>query len=818
MSTLQKPSGRAQRLARRLAGLAIAATVGTVMTCGGWQVYRATAGTPQTALSEDAWHRGHRVLDRHGSLLRELTSAIGSRGHELTRAQLGDRLVKATLASEDREFYKHDGVDRMAIARAVKQNLAHGRLVSGASTITQQLVKLLDTRGVPKARGIDDKLREAARAQNLERLLDKDEILVAYMNRLPYGHGFAGPDAAARGYFGVAPADLSWAQAAFLAVLPRAPSYLDPYRHVERVRLRQKALLHALHEAGDLSAGELRRALDEPIELEPLRHPFLAPHLIEHMRIHKMFAPDTQETQTSLDGRLQADVEGLTRTHLAELASKGASDAAVLVVDNATGEVLTYVGSADFHDPVISGQVDMIQAQRQPGSTLKPFVYAMAFEQGHTAADVLADVPTRFVESHGTTYTPENYNRSFEGPIPAREALAGSLNIPAVRLASELQDGALLARLHKLGFDSLDEPAQHYGLALALGSGEVRMFELARAFVALARGGRLIPLRLTRAEGPPVAGTQVFSPEVAAMVSEVLADPLARIRGMHGRGPFTLPYPVAVKTGTSSGHRDTWAVGYTRERTVAVWVGNADGRPTVSLTGASGAGPLFTGVIKRAMEDVEGREPLWEPSLLASAEICPLSGKRPGPACSEHATRMFIHDQLPSETCDMHAHVSRAKPAGPEGVPWRCDPGGHQRIALFAPEYEEWLAMYVHDGTGLEPGQTLWYPRTRVRDCREDGGDLPQLLLREPVAGAVYNVGYVVDANKQVIDVRATFEGSEDARPHEVVFEVDGKPLARSTWPYQAQIPAEVGDHELLVRPSDASLAVRLASVPFSVR
>jgi len=811
------PTARQSRWAKRVAGLVIAATVGTVGTCGAWQVYRASAGTPKPALEEDPWHRGHRVLDRHGKVLRELTSSLGARGHELRREQIGDRLIAATLVSEDSEFYAHDGVDRAAIARALKQNIAHGRLVSGASTITQQLVKLLDTRGVPQARGIADKLREAARAQNLERLLGKDEILVAYMNRLPYGHGLTGPDAAAKGYFGVACSDLSWAQAAFMAVLPRAPSYLDPYRHVERVRLRQKALLRALAEAGKLTTVELQRALNEPITLQPLAHPFLAPHLVEHLRIHGILA-DKQVTTTSLDGGLQADVEGLTRNHLAELVAAGAQDAAVIVLDNTTGEVLTYVGSADFHDPVISGQVDMIQARRQPGSTLKPFVYAMAFENGRTAADVLADVPTRFVESHGTTYTPANYSRSFEGPISAREALAGSLNVPAVRLASEFKDGTLLDRLHRLGFASLDESAQYYGLALALGSGEVKMVELARAYLALARGGSLIDVQFTRAEGPPHGGTQVFSPEVAAMVSEVLADPLARIRGMHGRGPFVLPYPVAVKTGTSSGHRDTWAVGYTHERTVAVWVGNANGQATVNLTGASGAGPLFASVMKRAMEDVEGRQPLWDPALLASAEVCPLSGKRPGPACAEHTTRMFIHDHLPSETCSMHVHVAPAKATGHDGLPWRCSAQGGQRAALFPSEYEEWLAMYVSDGHGFEPGGPLWYPRTRVQNCQDDGDDLPQLIIREPVAGSVYNLGYVADTDKQVIEVRATVEGPEHSRPEEVVFVVDGKDIARSSWPYRAQIAATPGDHELLVRPADPSLAIRLGSVMFSVR
>ncbi|MCA9688270.1 MAG: penicillin-binding protein 1C [Nannocystaceae bacterium] len=823
----RRGSRRARWLTRAGLGLGLALGVGY----GLWGLYRASAGEP-TASLEDRWHLGARVLDRDGALLRELPSEEGFRGRAVTIDDIGGRLVQATLTSEDSEFYRHDGVDPLAIARAMEQNVRHRKLISGASTVTQQLVKLLDGHARPASRGLADKLREMARAQNLEVVLDKEAILVAYMNRLPYGHGMMGPEAAARGYFGVGPADLSWAQAAALAVLPRAPSFLDPYDHLERVRLRQQALLRSLHAEGHLDAAALARALAEPLVLRPLERPFLAPHFVESLRKEGAIKPG-EVTRTTLDHALQDDVEGLTRLHLAELSASGAHDAAVLVVDNDTGEVLTYVGSADFHDPAIAGQVDMIRALRQPGSTLKPFVFAAAFARGRSSSDVLPDVPTRFVERHGATYTPANFNRVFEGPISAREALAGSLNVPAVRLAAELDDGALLELLHQLGFASLDQEASHYGLALALGSGEVRLAELARAYVTLARGGERIPLRMVFRSGQkpgaaPEEALRVFTPEVAAQVSEVLSDPLARIRGLHGRGPFSLPYPAAVKTGTSSGYRDTWAVGYTRERTVAVWVGNADGKATAELTGASGAGQLFTEVMRRAMQDVEGRRPLWDPELLASAEVCPLSGKLAGPDCDEHVTRMFAHDHQPTESCDLHRRVTPVRTRS--ATVYRCDDDGRTRAAVFPAEYEEWLMSHAPEGDGPDLHGTLWLSRGLARDCEPRSQELATLKIESPALGSVFNLGARGGLDDQVVELRAALEGGAPPGPDgacvlsketcvsEVEFVLDGEVVARSRWPFRAKVSIGPGDHEALARPVDRALAVRLAGAHFSVR
>lgn len=799
----------ASRLRRWLFRLSLGTLGLCALTCGTWSLVRARVGEPSSELAE-RWHEGHRVLDREGRLLREITSDLGLRGQPKTVDELGPRIVAVTLVSEDRTFFTHDGVDERAVARALAQSLRHGRMVSGASTITQQLVKLLDSRGQPRTRGVVDKLREVARAQNLEEVLTKDEILLAYLNRLPYGHGLTGPEAAARAYFGVAARDLSWAQAAFLAVLPRAPSYLDPFTHKDRVLLRQRALLGALHEVGRLSEVERDRAIAEPIELRPLTRPFFAPHLVDTLQLESKLSEGTSTT-TTLDLDLQRDLEGLVRVHLAAIEGRGASDAAAIVVDNDTGEVLAYVGSADFHSDEISGQVDMARARRQPGSTLKPFVYGLGFARGHTGPEMIADVPTTFEERGGGSYTPENFDRGFEGPIPLREALAGSLNIPAVRLAAELGPAELLTTLHQLGFASLDQEADHYGLALALGSGEVELRELVAAYAALARGGSQLPLRFTL-DAPTAAPTRVFTPAVAALVTEALSDPLARVRGLHGRGPFALQYPVAVKTGTSSGYRDTWTVGYTRERTVAVWLGNADGSPTARLTGASGAGPLFADIMRRAMEDVPQRRPLWEPELLVDVEVCPISGAPVGPACDERAHRKFAREHVPTDTCTMHAHVRR-DPAAPADL--RCDPEGPRTAVLFPPEFDEWLSWKTAGGATPDVVGRPWLPRSRVPGCDERPAALPTLRVVAPAPGTVYALGERRDA--QTIEVRAELADSATDLG-DVVFLLDGREVARSAWPYKIRVPASPGDHEVLARPVDPRRSVRFEPTRFSVR
>ena len=775
-----------------------------------WDDLRERAGEPSDAL-EDRWFDGQRVLDRTGALLRELPTDHNRRGRPLTRDELGERLVTATLVSEDRSFFEHDGIDRAALARALEQNLRHTRLVSGASTITQQLVKLLDTRGVPGDRDLELKLREAARAQNLEEVLDKDTILVEYMNRLPYGHGLVGPEAAAQGYFGVRSRDLSWAQAALLAVLPRAPSALDPAKHLARAVLRQRALLHELHGAGHLDDDALARALAEPLEVQTIEHPFFAPHFIAMLQAESRLA-EHGVTRTTLDLRLQRDVEGLVRTHLAAIGEHGVGNAAVMVVDNASGDVLAYVGSADPESLDIDGAVDMVRARRQPGSTLKPFVVAAALAAGHSPTELLADVPTEFIEGGGQAWAPGNFDGGHVGPIALREALAASLNVPMVRLAAELGAARLLAELHALGFGSLDREADHYGLSIALGTGEVELRELAAAYVTLARGGESIPLRVDLDEAVPT-GVRVIDAGVAAAVTDALSDPLARVRLLEGRSPFDIGFALAAKTGTSSGYRDAWTAGYTHERTVVVWVGNADGRATRQVTGAGGAGPLFADVMRRAMLDVPTRAPLLAHDALERVEICALSGTRPHDDCPDRVVRGFVPGAAPQAACTIHRRATPVARARDGRMRWRCDSHG-EVVARMPAELRTWLQGLPDGAPGRDADGLPWLADDRVDGCDDGEHGPPTLTITAPLAGSVLPRATPGIADR--IELAAATGGGLDVDA--VDFVLDGRVVATARGRLVARVAVGPGDHELYAQPHDGDRTAVAERIHFSVR
>ncbi|MEA2748230.1 MAG: penicillin-binding protein [Myxococcales bacterium] len=798
----------------------------------GWRLYRAYAGAPYDALADSSWTEGTRVVARDGRLLGERPSPEGLRGHSTRIDEVSDRLILATIASEDRRWTQHDGVDRFALVRAFVSYVRHGHVVSGGSTITQQLVKRLDHQGKRQPRTIAAKLREMARAQNLEARTDKRTLLEAYLNHIDYGHGWAGPEAASQGYFGVHAKDLSLAQATLLAVLPRAPSALDPYRHRERAVLRQRALLGSMHAHGDISSEDLDRALSEELVLrdrsEP--HPLVAPHLVlASARRASRASAAAREIRTTLDLDLQRDVEALVKTHAVRLAQRGASTAAVVVVDNATGDVIAQVGSADWGDANIAGAVDLVRAKRQPGSTLKPFVYARAFERGMSPMEMLADVPTDFgggssaATANGSsgatglvgpmTWSPENFDGTFVGPISAREALAGSLNVPAVRVAATLGAREVVTTLRNVGL-SLPDGHEKYGLSIALGSGEVTPLELAEAYVTLARGGEHVKLR-ERATDPVAAPERVLDAGAVASIADTLSDPIARVRGLRTRGPFEFGYPVAVKTGTSTAFRDGWTAGFTRERTVVVWTGNASGAATNKLTGAVGAGPLFFDAMKRAMDDVHARAPLYAPGLLEEAEVCPLSGQRSSHACSDHVRRLFPKGHAPAHSCNLHQFaVARETPIGEP--PWRCDPDGTQRIVLLPAQFQAWLAERAPGAPGADVHGVPWLLGSRVRGCAAPDAEQPRIVVLSPHDGAVVQADRAQGVSHDAIDVAAETHGLAAEEPLEVV--IDGRVASRLDTPYRLRVVVSRGDHVVEVRPADGRVAAVLGRAQISVR
>ena len=821
---------RAIRQSRRARILAI---IG-IATWISWRLFRAYAGAPYDALADSSWTEGTRVVARDGRLLGERPSPEGLRGRSMRLEDVSDRLILATIASEDRRWAAHDGVDRFSLVRAFFSYVRHGHVVSGGSTITQQLVKRLDHQGKHQPRTLAAKLREMARAQNLEARTDKRTLLEAYLNHIDYGHGWAGPEAAAQGYFGVHAKDLSLAQAALLAVLPRAPSALDPYRHLERAVLRQRALLGSMQAHGDISSADLDRALSEELVLRDRTEPrvLVAPHVVlASARRALREAAAAREIRTTLDLDLQRDLEALVKTHAVRLAQRGASTAAVVVVDNATGDVIAQVGSADWGDATIAGAVDLVRAKRQPGSTLKPFVYARAFERGVSPMAMLADVPTDFGGgthaaapaangapaasglSGSMTWSPENFDGTFVGPVSAREALAGSLNVPAVRVAADLGARELVETLRNVGL-SLPEGHERYGLSIALGSGEVTPLELAEAYVTLARGGEHVKLR-ERATDPLAAPERVLDAAAVASIADALSDPIARVRGLRTRGPFEFGYPVAVKTGTSTAFRDGWTAGFTRERTVVVWAGNASGAATNRLTGAVGAGPLFFDAMKRAMDDVRVRAPLYAPELLEEAEVCPLSGQRASHACSDHVRRLFPRGHAPAHACNLH-QFAVARDAPPGEPPFRCDPEGTQRVVLLPAQFQGWLAERAPGAPGADVHGVPWFLGSRVHGCAAPDAEEARIVVLSPHDGAVVQAERARGITHDAIDVAAETHGLPSEEPLEVV--IDGRVASRLETPYRMRVPVARGDHVVEIRPADGRIAAVLGRAQISVR
>lgn len=580
---------------------------------------------------------GRRLFDRHGRLLRDAPGRA-SRGRWRSLAALGPWIGPAFVAIEDHRFDDHWGVDLRGIARAAWRNLTAGRVVAGGSTITQQVVQLT----LPQPRTLWGKAKEAIWALRLERACGKTAILTQYVNRAPFGHGAIGVEAAAQQYFGRPAAALTLAQSALLAGVPLAPSRLNPFTDPEAARARQRIVLRRMHAVGAIDAAQLAEALAEPIAFAPRDHVFAAPHFTSWALTALADAPPSGVV-TTLDLDVQRVVEDAVASTLPPLADKGVGQAAVVVLDSRTGDVLAWLGSADFF-AAPDGQVDMVVGRRQPGSTLKPFVYGLGLEQGFTAASALPDLPLFFPTGLGG-YRPRNYDRRFHGWVRLRTALANSYNVPAVWMAHTVGPGAVLERLAALGFGSLTRSVEFYGLGLALGNGEVQLIELANAYRTLANGGRHAPWRW-RSDAPLPPMTRVMPAPIARLLTDILADGPARAPAFGAGGPLRTPYPAAVKTGTSTDFTDNWTVGYTTAVTVGVWTGNFDGAPMEGVSGVTGAAPIW----RRIMDALRARfapRPFSTRGL--TRRTIELDGERP-------YAEWFVADD---------ARADRQRPAGP---------------------------------------------------------------------------------------------------------------------------------------------------------
>ncbi|MCM1983509.1 penicillin-binding protein 1C [Lyngbya confervoides] len=615
--------------------------------------------------------------DRHGLPLGTLLSRNQDHTAVVPLDQIAPEFLQAIIAAEDGRFYQHGPLDWIALGRAGLEALDARQMVSGASTITMQLARMVD----PTPPTVSGKLQEIWLAWRMGAGMNRDQILHAYVNRLPMGGNLYGVEAAAQAYFGSSAKNLNLAQASLLAAIPNHPNQLNPYEHWANLKRRQRYVLEQMRRDGYLDAAQVERTAAEQVTLRPRSSDLLAaPHFL--FWVSPQLPPDPPaQVITTLDRDLQAYVQAQAQAIVQTLAAHQVTQAAALVVDNASGEVLAYVGSTDYFQESTLGRNDGVQALRQPGSTLKPFLYQLALDRGLLRPNsILADVPTAYAIPEGRIYQPLDYHQQFLGPVRVRLALANSLNIPAVRLLERVTVPAFLDHLRSLQFEHLTQDPEFYGLGLALGSGEVSLWELARAYLTLAQQGTPQTLRVLPGASP-TPPAQPPSP-TWAFIADVLSDRYARAQSFGVDSVLSLPFPAAVKTGTSSDYRDTWTIGFTRDYTVATWVGNFDGSPMRNVSGVTGSAPLWHWIMLHLHSQ---RDPLAfdPPAGWVQRPICALTGKRPTSGCTPVVQEYLNEAALAGYQRGEAAFLETAAGVG-------RSPSGSE----FPAQYDRWLAQH----------------------------------------------------------------------------------------------------------------------------
>lgn len=691
---------------------------------------------------------GFLILDSQGRTLRVVNR---EKGLWVDLDDVSPHLVNATLFSEDRRFWLHQGVDPVSLARAVWQNARAGRAAYGGSTITMQTARLLLG---PRPRDIKAKFEEILLSGYLEWRLPKSGILEIYLNLAPYACRNIGCRAASLGYFGAEPGELSPAQASWLAVIPRNPSYYDPGRRAERLEQARQRLLAGMGRAGLLSPGGSETAAVPPAVSTEVP-PFAAPHFCDWLLARS--PREWGDVPTTVDGKLSGELERHIRAYVKKLSRHGISNAAAVVIRNSDMALLAMVGSADYLDSRISGQVNGATSLRQPGSALKPFTYGLALERGFPASYLLPDID--FDPGPGDErFIPRNYDERFHGPVRIRTALGCSYNVAAVRMLERVGQPELLERLRKAGFRSLRHDPDHYGLGLTLGNGEVTLLEMTRAYAALANMGWYKEVRfLGGKRGKDQAeaaedSARIFSERVAYILAHMLSDRSARQPAFGECSPLDLPFPCAAKTGTTKDYRDNWTVGFTADYTVGVWVGNFDGRPMHGVSGVSGAGPLFRDIML-ALHRGRRPEAFARPGGIEEKSVCPLSGDLAAEGCPNRMSELFLAGGAPKSECRFHDE--------------------HGSV-IFPPLYRDWASLReVDEGTKIGSGDACY--------------------IAFPKEGEVFKIDPGLRRESQEITFKAVVPGTARG----VEWSLNGKRISGEIAPRWRLAP---GEHVLIVK------------------
>ncbi|HLF27585.1 MAG TPA: PBP1A family penicillin-binding protein [Anaerolineae bacterium] len=779
------------------------------------------------ALYERAAAPSTKILDRNGRLLYEIIDPHWGKHTPVPLDAIPPYCRQATIATEDANFYTNPGVDFVGIVRAVWINLEGGETLSGGSTITQQLARnLLLSPEERSQRTLTRKLRESILAWRMAGQFGKDDILALYLNEVYYGNLAYGIEAAAQAYFGAPVGQLDLAQCALLAGLPQAPATYDPLANLPAAKERQAVVLDLMVKAGYIEAEQAELARAENLNFAATPFPIEAPHFVAFVTtwLEDRYGLEAIYTQglivtTTLDLNWQHAAESIAGRRLQELQDgsalslpkgslgKHVNNAALVALDPNTGEIRAMLGSPDYFNAQIDGAVNAVLAHRQPGSSIKPITYAAAFDPAQpdplTPASMILDVRTSFPTREGDPYAPRNYDLQFHGPVSAREALASSYNIPAVKVLQRVGLDRMIGLARSLGIGTFGDSSR-YGLSLTLGGGEVRLIDLVSAYGAFANGGqRVTPAavrQVTTAAGEtlynvqPQLGEQALDPRVAYLISHILSDNGARASAFGEFSVLRLTRPAAVKTGTTTDWRDNWTVGYTPDVVVGVWVGNADNQPMERVSGVAGAGPIW----RDFMEAVLKGKPVnrfERPDGLVDLDVCATSGLLPTPYCPFTQREVFIAGAEPTQPDNLYRSFAIDVATGQLATPDTPRDRVATRVYLVLPaEAQEWAR---ENGIPQLPVAAVNGDPLAV-----NGDQRLAIRITRPYDGTLYKLTPQTPIESQRIPVQAI--AADGVQIQQLTLLVDGQPIgAFDSVPVRAWWQLSPGRHVFTVEAID---------------